>query len=55
MLVIDDEFINALAMSPEELKLEFAIWLYEKDKISMRKAARMAGLNWLNFSNILSE
>ncbi|MEO8861872.1 MAG: UPF0175 family protein [Ginsengibacter sp.] len=54
MLVIDDEFINASAMSPEDLKLEFAIWLYEKDKISMRKAARMVGLNWLDFSNVLS-
>jgi len=55
MLVLDDEFINASAMSPEEIKLEFAIWLYEKDKISLRKAARMAGINWLDFSNILCQ
>ncbi len=53
MLVFDDEFIKASQMSEEELKVEFAIWLYEKDKISLRKAAAMAGLNWLDFSAIL--
>ena len=41
-------------MPEEEIKLEFAIWLFEKEKVFMRKAATMAGLHWLDFSKILS-
>ncbi len=55
MLVLDDEFIKASAMSEEELRLEFAIWLYEKDKVSLRKGAKMSGLHWLDFSKVLCE
>ncbi len=55
MLVLSDEFIKASGISEEELKIEFAIWLYEKEKVSMRKASKMAGLHWLDFSKILSE
>jgi len=54
MLVLDDEFVKAAEMPEEEIKLEFAIWLFEKEKVSMRKASIMAGLNWLDFSKILS-
>ena len=55
MLVIDDEFIKASGISEDGLKLEFAIWLFEKEKVSLRKASKMAGLSWLDFSKILSE
>ncbi|MEP6948842.1 MAG: UPF0175 family protein [Ginsengibacter sp.] len=54
MLVLDDECVKAAEMPEEELKLEFAIWLFEKEKVSMRKAAATAGLYWLDFSKILS-
>ena len=55
MLVLDDEFVKDLNMSEQEIKLEFAIWLYESDKISLRKAAKVASLDWLDFSGILCE
>ena len=55
MLVLDDEFVKAAEMPEEEIKLEFAIWLFEKEKVSMRKAATMTGLHWLDFSKILSD
>jgi len=55
MLVLDDEFVKAINMTEEEIKLEFAIWLYERDKISLRKAAKMAGLPWVAFSKVLCE
>jgi predicted HTH domain antitoxin len=53
MLVINDELVKELNMSEQEIKLEFAIRLYESDKISLRKAARIASLPWLGFSKIL--
>ncbi len=55
MLLLDDEFLKAVEMTEEEIKLELAIWLYEKDKISLRKAARLAGMEWIVFCNILCE
>ena len=53
MLFLDDEFVKDMNMSEQEIRLEFAVWLYERDKISLRKAAKMASLNWLDFSEIL--
>lgn len=55
MLIVNDELIRDLNMPEEAIKLEFAIWLYEMDKFSLRKAAKIASLNWLDFSKILSE
>lgn len=55
MLVIDDELVKDMNMPAQEIKLEFAIWLYEKDKVSLRKAAKIASLHWLDFSKILCE
>ena len=55
MLLLDDELVKAMNMSQNEIKLEFAIWLYEKDKVSLRKAAKLAGLDWLNLSKILCD
>ncbi|MEO6949921.1 MAG: UPF0175 family protein [Ginsengibacter sp.] len=55
MLLLDDDFVKDINMSEQEIKLEFAIWLYERDKISLRKAAKMASLRWLDFSEILCE
>ena len=55
MLLLDDEFLKTVDMTEDEMKLELAIWLYEKDKISLRKAARLAGLEWMGFSKILCE
>ena len=55
MLILDDGLIKNMNMSEQEVKLEFAIWLYESDKISLRKAAKVASMNWLDFSKILVE
>ena len=55
MEVLENDLEKIGEISDSELKLEIAILLYEKNKISLRKAAKMAGLSWLNFSKILCE
>lgn len=55
MLVLNDELVKGMNMSEQEIRLEFAIWLYVSDKISLRKAAKMASLQWLDFSKILRD
>lgn len=49
MIVIDDGYIKATGLDEDELKLEIAVMLFEKEKLSLRKAASLAGLNWLIF------
>lgn len=49
MLVIEDSFIKASGYSEADLKLEIAVMLFQKEKLSLRKAAALAGLHWLIF------
>lgn len=55
MIIIDDSYIQATGLDESELKLEIAIMLFEKEKLSLRKAASLAGLNWLMFMKRLDE
>lgn len=55
MEVLENDLEKIEEISDSELKMEIAILLYEKDKVSLRKAAKMAGLPWLDFSEILYE
>jgi predicted HTH domain antitoxin len=55
MLLLEDDLEKIEEISDSELKLEIAILLYEKDQISLRKSAKMAGLSWIDFSKILGE
>jgi len=55
MLILNDDLIEEMKMPEEQIKLEFAIWLYQMDKISLRKAAKIASLVWLSFSEILCQ
>jgi predicted HTH domain antitoxin len=54
MLILEGEFVNAFELSNEEIKLELAILLFQKDKVSSRKAATLAGINFLKFWEELS-
>lgn len=55
MLLLEEDLEKIEEISDLELKLEIAILLYEKDQISLRKAAKTAGLSWIDFSKILGE
>lgn len=55
MIVIDDSYIKASGLDEDELKLDIAIMLFEKEKLSLRKAASLAGLNWLVFMKELDK
>ena len=55
MLVLDDELAKAAEISESGLKLEIAILLFQKDKITSRKAAKLAGIHFLEFWKELSK
>ena len=55
MLVIEDTYLTASGYTGEELKLEIAVMLFEKERLSLRKAAALAGMHWLNFMKELNK
>lgn len=44
-IVIDDELLHATRMSEPELRLEFAVQLYRRERLTLGQAAHMAGLS----------
>lgn len=48
-VLIEDSFVTAAGYTEKELKLEIAVMLFEKEKLSLRKAASLGGMHWLQF------
>ncbi len=49
MFIIEDSYLKAAGLTEEEMKLEIAVMLFEKEKLSLRKAAALAAMHWLDF------
>jgi predicted HTH domain antitoxin len=54
-LLIPDDILNASKMSEADLKLEIAIILYKREKISAGKACEWLGLNLIEFRRALRQ
>ncbi len=54
-LQIPDRIAQQIPLSESELLLEFAIFLYEQEVLSMRAAAELAKISWVKMEQILSE
>ena len=50
---IPQEIVHATKMSPEELKRELAIHLFQQGKLSFGKVREMAGLTFWTFQQLL--
>lgn len=50
---IPREVLHATRMTPEELRLELAITLFQRGKLSFGKAREMAGMNAWDFQQLL--
>ena len=44
-MVIDDDLLHAARMSEPEIKLELAALLYQRDRLTLGQAARLAGMS----------
>ena len=55
MLLLEDELVKILEIPESDLKLEIAILLFQKDKISSGKAAEIVGIPVLEFWKELSK
>ena len=55
MIIFDDSYITATGYSEDDLKLEIAIMLFSGEKLTLRKAASLAGRHWLEFMKELDK
>ncbi|MBN2001381.1 UPF0175 family protein [candidate division KSB1 bacterium] len=53
-LTIPDEIIESTKMSIPELSQEIAIMLYQKDKLTIGQASRLANMSQLQFQHLVS-
>lgn len=56
-MVIDipNQIMEQLKMTPEQLRLEIAVYLYERKRLSMGQAKRLAGLGQIAFQQELAK
>jgi len=54
-IVIPDEILEGCDVTIEDIRLDVAISLYQREKVSLGKAAEIAGLNRWEFQKILAE
>jgi predicted HTH domain antitoxin len=53
-LVIPDEILQTARMSAAELSQEIAVLLFQKDKLTLGQASRLAGMSQWQFQHLLA-
>lgn len=53
-LLISDEILEVSGLSETEFLLEIAIMLFQQEKVSIGKASRIAGMNQIQFQELLA-
>lgn len=54
-IVVPDEILRATGMTEQEITQTLALTLFEKDKISLGQASRLAGMSQWDFRGLLVE
>jgi len=55
LIEIPDTAIQETPLSPAEVRLEVAIWLYVKKRLTFGQARKLAGYSVISFQNALAE
>lgn len=53
-VTIPDDILQSARMTEEELRQEIAVLLFEKDKLTLGQASRLAGMSRLRFQHLLA-
>ncbi len=54
-LIISEEVLEIAQLSPEQLTLEIAVYLYAQKKLTIGQASRLAGLDLIAFQKELAK
>jgi predicted HTH domain antitoxin len=49
-----DDLLSATGMTAEELSAELALVLYQREQLSIGQAARLAGMDRINFQRLMA-
>jgi len=55
IITIPDERIKAAQISASELLLDIAVYLYDKERLSLGQARKLAGLDIVSFQRAVAE
>ena len=53
-IVIPDDILQATRLTKEEITQELAVLLFQKEKLTLAQAARLAGMSQLQFQHLLA-
>ncbi len=53
-VIVPDEILQTAGMTEEELKQEIAVLLFQKEKLTLAQASRLAGMSRLQFQHLLA-
>lgn len=53
-LVISEQTLNLVKLTAVELKTEMAVWLFQQDRLTLGKAAILAGIDRISFQRLLA-
>jgi predicted HTH domain antitoxin len=53
-VTISDDVLRAARMSEAELRQELAVVLFERERLTLAQAARLAGMDRLRFQHLLA-
>jgi predicted HTH domain antitoxin len=53
-VLIPDDVLQATGMTAEELRQEIAVLLFQKEKLTLSQASRLAVMNRLQFQHLLA-
>ena len=53
-VVVPDEFLEASGLSEAELRLELAVLLFERERLTFGQASRLAGTSQPEFMHVLA-
>jgi len=54
-LIISGNVLKELRISPSELKVDLAVYLYDKERLTMGQAKKLAGLTQIEFQKEMSK
>lgn len=54
-VIISDDVLNKVHMTGEELLIDLACYLYDKEQLSFGKCSELSGLNYLKFQQALAK
>lgn len=53
-VILSDDLLQTIQMSEDEIRLEIAVLLYQREKLTLAQAARFCGLNRIQFQHVLA-